>query len=67
MSSNPRRGITHTYLGYDPLKFPSPTQPPPDMVSPLMNQMMMYGNTRELTKEELARAIKRDPEQFNQL
>ena len=57
-------GILQTYLKYDPLHFPSPTQPPPDLVSPLMNEMLMYGTPRRLTEEELARAIRLDPSQF---
>ncbi len=57
-------GIVHSYQKYDPLQFPSPTQPPPDLVSPLMEHMLAYGNVRRLTPEEMARAIKLDPEQF---
>lgn len=60
----PIGGVLHSYMKYDPVKFPSPTQPPPDIVSPLMNQMLAYGSRRELTEEELARAIRLDPEQF---
>ena len=60
-------GVIHTYLKYQPQKFPSPTQPPPDLVSPLMNQMLAYGSMRELTDEELARAIRLDPSQFQNL
>ena len=60
-------GVIHTYLKYQPQKFPSPTAPPPDMVSPLMNQMLAYGSMRELTDEELARAIRLDPSQFQNL
>lgn len=60
-------GIVHQYQKYDPKNFPSPTQPPPDLVSPAMEHMMMYGNTRRLTEEELARAVKLDPSQFKNL
>ena len=60
-------GVRQTYMKYDPVRFPSPTQPPPDFVSPMMNQMMMYGSMRELTEEELARAVRLDPEQFKNL
>ena len=60
-------GVLQTYLKYDPKKFPSPTQPPPDFVSPLMNQMLAYGSMRELTEEELARAVRLDPSQFQNL
>ncbi len=55
------------YTKYDPVKFPSPTQPPPDIISPLMNQMMAWGSARQLTQEELANAIRLDPEQFRNL
>ena len=57
-------GVIHAYQKYDPAQFPSPTQPPPDMVSPAMEQMLMYGNYRELTEEELARAVRLDPSQI---
>ncbi|MEX2138518.1 MAG: hypothetical protein WD894_04615 [Pirellulales bacterium] len=57
-------GIIHTYQKYDPKRFPSPTQPPPDLVSPALEHMLMYGELRELTDEELARAIRLDPSQI---
>jgi len=57
-------GVIHTYQKYDPKNFPSPTQPPPDMVSPAMEHMLRYGSMRRLTDEELARAIRLDPSQF---
>lgn len=57
-------GVVHTYQKYDPAKFPSPSQPPPDMVSGAFEHALMYGNYRELTEEELARAIKLDPSQI---
>ncbi len=60
-------GVVQTYMKYDPVRFPSPTQPPPDFVSPIMNQMLAYGSMRELTEEELARAVRLDPEQFKNL
>ncbi len=60
-------GILQTYQKYDPQKFPSPTQPPEDFVSPIMNQMLAYGSQRTLTEEELARAIRLNPEQFANL
>ena len=60
-------GVLHTYTKYDPVKFPSPTQPPPDIISPLMNQMMSWGSARQLTEEEVANAIRLDPEQFKNL
>ncbi|MCC6419156.1 MAG: hypothetical protein IT429_13050, partial [Gemmataceae bacterium] len=57
--SNPDRlgGIIHTYQKFDPINFPSPTAPPPDLVSPAFEHMLLYGSTRDLTEEELARAV----------
>ncbi len=60
-------GIIHTYQKYDPVHFPSPTAPPPDMVSPAFEHLLFYGNTRRLTEEELARAIHLDPSQIRGL
>src|SRR5262245_49895403 len=60
----PLGGIIHTYQKYDPVHFPSPTAPPPDLVSPAFEHLMMYGNVRRLTEEELARAIHIDPSQI---
>src|SRR5205085_10959690 len=57
-------GVIHTYRRYDPARFPSPTQPPPDLVSPVLEHMLMFGEQRELTEEELARAIRLDPSQI---
>jgi uncharacterized protein with von Willebrand factor type A (vWA) domain len=57
-------GIIHTYQKYDPVNLPGPSQPPPDVVSPAFEHMLMYGNARELTDEELARAIRLDPSQI---
>ena len=57
-------GVIHAYQKYDPAKFPPPTQTPPDLVSPAFEQALMYGNYRELTEEELAKAIKLDPSQI---
>ena len=59
-----RGGIVHTYQAYDPGRFPSPSEPPPDMVSPAFEHMLAYGGLRELTPEELANAIHLDPGQF---
>lgn len=57
-------GVIHTYQKYDPRNFPSPTQPPPDLVSGAMEHMLYYGGRRELTAEELARAVRIDPRQI---
>jgi uncharacterized protein with von Willebrand factor type A (vWA) domain len=57
-------GIIHTYQRYDPKRFPSPSQPPPDMVTPAFEHMLAFGELRELSEEELARAVKIDPSQI---
>lgn len=57
-------GVIHTYQQYDPLNVPSPYAPPPDAVSGAFEHMLTYGNMRELTDEELARAIHLDPSQI---
>ncbi len=62
--SEHRGGVIHTYQQYDPRSVPSPTQPPPDLVSTAFEHMLTYGSMRELTEEELANAIKLDPGQF---
>jgi uncharacterized protein with von Willebrand factor type A (vWA) domain len=68
MSSNDRLGgIIHTYRKFDPVEFPSPTAPPPDMVSPAFEHLLFYGTTRRLTEEELARAVRIDPRQIKGL
>jgi uncharacterized protein with von Willebrand factor type A (vWA) domain len=60
-------GVIHTYQRYDPKRFPSPTQPPADMVSPAFEHMLAYGSLRELTEEELANAVRIDPSQISGL
>lgn len=60
-------GIIHTYQKFDPVNFPSPTAPPPDLVSPAFEHLLMYGNTRRLTEQELARAVRLDPSQIKGL
>lgn len=57
-------GIIHTYQRFDPATFPSPTTPPPDMVSGAFDHMLYYGDMREFTEEELAQAVRLDPSQF---
>src|SRR5580704_4208802 len=64
VSKRPIGGIIHTYQRYDPKNFPSPTQPPPDMVSGAMEHMLAHGGMRELTEDELAKAIHLDPSQI---
>ena len=57
-------GVIHTYQRYDPARFPSPTQPAPDVVSAAFEHALMFGERRELSEEELARAIRLDPSQI---
>lgn len=57
-------GVVHTYQKYNPTEFPSPTQEAPDLVSPAFEHALMYGHYRELTEEELARAVRLDPSQI---
>src|SRR5947207_13094701 len=63
-SRPPVGGIIHTYQKYDPVQFPHPAEPPPDVVSPAFEHLLAYGEMRELTEEELARAVRLDPRQF---
>jgi len=60
-------GIIHAYQRFDPINFPPPTQPPPDLVSSAFEHLLNYGNTRGLTEEELARAVTIDPSQIKGL
>lgn len=64
MKSEPLGGIIHSYQRYDPQNFPSPTQPPPDLVSPAFEHMLTYGDMDELTEEQLASAVKLDINQI---
>jgi uncharacterized protein with von Willebrand factor type A (vWA) domain len=63
----PLGGIIHTYLGYDPKKFPSPTKPPPDLVSGAFEHWLAFGHGGDLTEEQLANAVHLDPEQIKGL
>jgi hypothetical protein len=53
-------GIIHTYQKFDPVNFPSPTAPPPDMVSPAFEHLLFYGDSLELTEEGLALCASED-------
>lgn len=57
-------GVIHAYQKYDAIRFPPPSQPLPDLVTPAFEQALMYGKYRELTEEELARAVRLDPSQI---
>lgn len=65
--ASPYGGVIHAYQKYDPNNFPSPTQPPPDFVSTAFEHALAYGDFREFTEEELARAIRLDPSQISGL
>jgi uncharacterized protein with von Willebrand factor type A (vWA) domain len=61
-------GVIHTYQKFDPVQFPSPHEAPnSDLLSHAFEHMLAYGNMRELTEEELARAIRLDPSMIPQL
>lgn len=58
-------GLVHTYQGYDPQRFPPPSSPNgSDMASAAMDHMMMFGDHRRLTEEDLANAVEIDPSQI---
>src|SRR5205085_2344727 len=60
-------GIIHTYQKFDPVHFPSPTAPQPDLVSPAFEHLLSFGSMRHLTEEELANAVHLDPSQIADL
>ncbi len=60
-------GIIHTYQRYDPQRFPAPGSAPPDVASAAFNHLLMYGETRQFTEEELANAVHIDPSQIRGL
>jgi uncharacterized protein with von Willebrand factor type A (vWA) domain len=60
----PLGGVIHSYQSFDPKNFPSPTAPPPDVVSPAFEHLLTYGSMRRLSEEELARAVRLDPSQI---
>lgn len=60
-------GIIQTYLRFDPVTFPTPNQPAPDMVTPAFEYLLSHGNMRRLTEEELTRAVQFDPAQLGNL
>jgi uncharacterized protein with von Willebrand factor type A (vWA) domain len=57
-------GVVHVYQKYNPTEFPSPLAEPPDLVSNAFEHALAYGSYRELTEEELARAVHLDPSQI---
>ena len=56
--------MIHAYQGYDPQNIPSPLAESPDLVSGAFDHMLAFGSLRELTDEQLARAVKLDPSQI---
>jgi len=63
-SRRPLGGVIHAYQGYDPQNIPSPLAESPDLVSGAFDHMLAFGSLRELTDEQLARAVKLDPSQI---
>jgi uncharacterized protein with von Willebrand factor type A (vWA) domain len=57
-------GIVHTYQKYDPVNIPGPNAPAADLVSPLLDHLLTYGDTDDFTEEQLANAIRIDPSQI---
>ncbi|HXD87631.1 MAG TPA: hypothetical protein VN641_14135 [Urbifossiella sp.] len=57
-------GLVHTYQKYDPVNFPSPTAPPPDVVSPLFDHLLAFGDADDFTEEQLANAVRLDASQI---
>jgi uncharacterized protein with von Willebrand factor type A (vWA) domain len=60
-------GVVHSYQKYDPARIPPPRPPESDLVSPLMEHLLEFGDTDELTEEQLANAIELDPSQIGRL
>jgi uncharacterized protein with von Willebrand factor type A (vWA) domain len=57
-------GVVHVYQKFNPTEFPSPHAEAPDLVSNAFEHALAYGSYRELTEEELARAVQLDPSQI---
>ncbi len=62
--AKPLGGIIHAYQRYDPKNIPSPLAETPDVLSQAFDHMLAFGSLRELTEEQLARAVKLDPRQI---
>jgi uncharacterized protein with von Willebrand factor type A (vWA) domain len=60
-------GIVHTYQRYDPARIPPPRPPAIDLVTPAMEHLLEFGDSSELTEEQLADAIVLSPEQIRGL
>ena len=58
-------GIVHSYLGYDPKRFPPPSMPVGGgMADAAFEHLLFYGSQEPLTEEQLANAIEIDPSQI---
>ena len=58
-------GVVHTYQRYDPQRFPPPSgDAGPDVASAAMEHMLMFGDRRRLTEQELRDAVRIDPSQI---
>lgn len=64
MADKSHGGIIHAYQKYDPVNFPRANAESPDVVSAAFEHLLQYGDTNELTEEELANAVKIDPSQI---
>jgi len=62
--AKPLGGIIHAYQRYDPKNIPSPLAETPDVLSRAFDHMLAFGSLRELTDEQLARAVRLDPSQI---
>ena len=62
----PLGGIVHSYLGYDPKRFPPPSAPGgDDIANSAFDHLLHYGSQRPLTDAELAEAVRIDPSQID--
>lgn len=65
-AKRPLGGIVHSYLGYDPKRFPPPSAPGGEgMANSAFDHLLHYGSQRPLTEAELAEAIEIDPSQIS--
>ncbi|MEO1510853.1 MAG: hypothetical protein AAFU70_02165 [Planctomycetota bacterium] len=57
-------GLIHTYQGYDPRRFPSPTAPPPHVAGAAMEHQLLFGDSYRMSEDELRDAVRIDPSQI---
>lgn len=57
-------GIIHSYQKFDPVSYPPPSQPPPDLVTPAFEQVLWSGSFESFSEEDLANAVRLDPSQI---